>query len=82
MARIKSESKLRERVLAMLPEGIPAEAVVDVECDWDSYWVYLRTGYKAPATDSHTIHEWTLADLKKEVRRIYVVADDEGGYEG
>ena len=50
MPRIKSESKLMARVLKMLPNGIPAEAVVAVECDWDSYWVYLRTGYNAPGT--------------------------------
>ena len=82
MARIKDEAVLRERVLAMLPEGIPEEAVVDVECDWDSYWVYLRTGYNAPGTECHTIHEDILKALRREVRGIYTVQNDMGGYEG
>lgn len=82
MPRIKSESKLMARVLKMLPKGIPAEAVVAVECDWDSYWVYLRTGYNAPGTECHTIHEDTLKALRSEVHGIYTVQNDMGGYEG
>lgn len=82
MARIKDEAELMARVLKMLPKGIPAEAVAAVECDWDSYWVYLRNGYNAPGTGCHTIHENTLRALREEVRGIFVVQDDKGGYEG
>lgn len=82
MARIKDETVLMARVLKMLPGSIPKDAVVAVECDWDSYWVYLRTGYNAPGTACHTIHEDTLKALRREVRGIYTVQNDMGGYEG
>ena len=91
MARIKDEAVLMDRVLKMLPKGIPAEAVAAVEYDpidggddgyHPSYWIYLRNGYHAPGAGCHTIHEDTLRALREEVRGIFVVQDDEGGYEG
>lgn len=81
--RITDEKVLMERVIKMLPKGIPATAIESVECDpWDglngggSYWVYLHDGYIATGMGCHTIHEDTLADLKGEIAGIEVWEDD------
>ena len=80
MARIKTEKELLDRVLKMLPAGIPAEAIAGVEIDniagWNGYWVYLHDGYISPEMDCHTIHEDTLAELKALVSNIEVWEDD------
>lgn len=81
MARITSEKVLKDRVVKMLPKGVPASAIESVECDpYDgenggpSYWVYLHDGWRCE--DGHTIHEDTLADLKPMVRSIEPWPDD------
>lgn len=83
MARITSEKELMERVIKMLPKGVPAEAIEGVECDpWDggngggSYWVYLNDGWISPTMQCHTIHEDTLAELRPMVREIERWDDD------
>ena len=81
--RIKDEAILLDRVIKMLPKGVPAEAIAGVECDpWDgedggpSYWVYLETGWICPPMECHTIHEDTLAKLKPYVKSIEPWPDD------
>ena len=83
MAKIRDENVLMERVVKMLPKGIPAEAIDAVECDpWDcdeptgSYWVYLSTGWKCDLMECHTIHEATLKDLKVMIDSIVPWPDD------
>lgn len=71
-----------ERVIKMLPKGIPASAINDVECDPDngsnggSYWVYLSAGWKSPDDWCHVIHEDTLADLRAMVKGVEAWDDD------
>lgn len=81
---ITSEKVLKERVIKMLPKGIPAEAVSDVECDPvdggecgndPSYWVYLAHGYQADP-GCHVIHEDTLKDLKVMMDLVKPWPDD------
>lgn len=74
---IRDESILMERVIKMLPKGVPASAIESVECDpYDgengggSYWVYLNDGWICNAMECHTIHEDTLKELKVMVRDI------------
>ncbi len=83
--RITDESILMQRVIKMLPKGIPAEAIDDVECDpmdggddmnSPSYWVYLKAGYRCYLTDCHTIHEDTLKDLKPYLESVEEWPDD------
>ena len=84
MARhIKDESILFDRVIKMLPKGVPAEAIAAVECDpYDgenggpSYWIYLENGWICPEMECHTIHEDTLAKLKPMVKSIEPWPDD------
>lgn len=84
MARITSNAVLMERVIKMLPKGIPAEAIDSVECDATdgdgpdgaSYWVNLNEGWKCLETDCHVIHEDTLADIRRCVRQIAPWPDD------
>ena len=84
MARhINDETILLDRVLKMLPKGVPPEAISDVECDpYDgenggpSYWVYLAAGWICPEMGCHTIHEDTLAKLKPMVKSIEPWLDD------
>jgi len=83
MARITDERILLDRVIKMLPKGIPAEAIHGVECDpYDgtdgggSYWVYLADGYWNPTMGCHTIHEDTLAELRPYIKEIEVWPDD------
>ena len=84
MARhINDEAILFDRVLKMLPKGIPPEAISEVECDpYDgenggpSYWVYLAAGWICPEMECHTIHEDTLAKLKPMVKSIEPWPDD------
>ena len=80
---ITSEKILMERVVKMLPKGIPASCIESVECDpYDgangggSYWVYLNDGWRCVLMDCHTIHEDTLKDLKEMVRSIEPWPDD------
>lgn len=75
MARIISEAVLMDRVVKMLPKGIPASAINAVECDpYDglngggSYWVYLNDGYISPEMGCHTIHEDTLKDVVSGIK--------------
>ena len=81
--RITSEAVLMQRVIAMLPRGVPASAISAVECDpYDgedggpSYWVYLAPGWICPEMECHTIHEDTLAKLKPMVKSIEPWPDD------
>lgn len=81
--RIKDEAVLLDRVIKMLPKGVPAEAISGVECDpYDgedggpSYWVYLANGWICPEMECHTIHEDTLAKLKPMVKSIEPWPDD------
>lgn len=83
MERITSEKVLMDRVLKMLPKGIPAEAIDSVECDpfnglngGGSYWVYLKEGYICPTMGCHTIHEDTLAELKLMLAEVKEWPDD------
>ena len=84
MARhINDEAILLDRVLKMLPRGVPKEAIEDVECDpYDgenggpSYWVYLAPGWICPEMECHTIHEDTLAKLKPMVKSVEPWPDD------
>ena len=84
MARhINDEAILLDRVLKMLPRGVPKEAIADVECDpYDgenggpSYWVYLAPGWICPEMECHTIHEDTLAKLKPMVKSVEPWPDD------
>ena len=80
---ITDESVLLDRVIKMLPKGVPTEAIAEVECDpYDgenggpSYWVYLNTGWICPLMECHTIHEDTLAKLKPYVKSIEPWPDD------
>ena len=86
MARITDEAVLMDRVIKMLPKGIPASAINSVECDptdgengGPSYWVYLNDGYISPEMGCQTIHEDTLKELKNVVGCIEVDPDDEVG---
>lgn len=81
--RIKDAEILFDRVIKMLPKGVPAEAIKEVE--WDpfdgedggpSYWVYLASGWICPEMGCHTIHEDTLAKLKPLVKSIESWPDD------
>ncbi len=42
------------------------------EKEWDdgaySYWIYLKAGYEVDGQS--TIHEYTIRDLKEELKRI------------
>ena len=38
--------------------------------DQDGYWVYLKDGYYSPTLDCGTIHEDTIKDVLKEIRKI------------
>lgn len=81
--RITNEAILHDRVIKMLPKGVPPEAIEDVECDlYDgedggpSYWVYTAPGWLVSYMDCHTIHEDTLAKLKPYVKSIVPWPDD------
>lgn len=80
---INDEATLLARVLKMLPKGVPADAIEDVECDpWDgedggpSYWVYTAPGWLVADMGCHTIHEDTLAKLKPYIQSIVPWPDD------
>ena len=80
---ITDENILMDRVLKMLPRGIPKEAIEAVECDpYDgedggpSYWVYTAPGWLVTDMDCHTIHEDTLAKLKPYIQSIEPWPDD------
>ena len=81
--RIKDAEILFDRVIKMLPKGVPTDAIKEVE--WDpydgedggpSYWVYLASGWICPEMECHTIHEDTLAKLKPLVKSIEPWPDD------
>lgn len=80
---ITDEAILLDRVIKMLPKGVPPEAIEDVECDpYDgenggpSYWVYTAPGWLVSYMDCHTIHEDTLAKLKPYIQSIVPWPDD------
>lgn len=81
--RITDEAVLLDRVIKMLPKGVPADAIEDVECDpWDgedggpSYWVYTAPGWLVADMGCRTIHEDTLAKLKPYIQSIVPWPDD------
>lgn len=79
--RITNTKELQERCTKMLPKGIPAEAIASVEYDeynaggTGAYWVYLVAGYQ-DGTQCHTIHEDTLAELKRALHDVEIWPDD------
>ena len=83
MARITDESILMDRVVKMLPKGVPSDAIASVECDpYDgangggSYWVYLDAGWRCVLTDCHTIHEDTLREVRPMLKSVERWDDD------
>lgn len=47
------------------------ESVADTYVDSDGYWIYLADGWMAYGERGcHTIHEWTVADLKDAISQI------------
>lgn len=84
--RINSREELWERAAAMLPKGIPAEAIGDVEIDYEydavgrrcfnGYWIYLAAGFICKDMECHTIHEDTLAEIKEKMESVDVWEDD------
>lgn len=83
--RISDEKVLMERVIKMLPKGVPAEAIESVECDpynggeygdRHSYWVNLAAGWKSPDDWCHVIHENNLKELAVMVGGVEEWSDD------
>lgn len=81
MPRIKTEKELMERVISMLPRQLKGKDVIhDVEIDpynngdspdGISYWIYINDGYRTEnGRGCHTIHEDTLTEIKRELKRI------------
>ena len=85
MSRQVDEATLWERLNKMIPKSLKdkgytiVDIVEDVECDdidggdgYDpSYWVYLNDGFVSEhGMGSHTLHEDTLKELKKQMSRI------------
>lgn len=46
------------------------EAINDFYKDIDGYWIDLKNDYESRSTLCQTIHEYTIADIKKELRTI------------
>lgn len=38
--------------------------------DSDGYWVYSKASYMFPNTECHTAHEYTQAEILKEIRTL------------
>lgn len=81
MSRITNENILKEKVIHMLPKHLKGKNVINsVEIDYGyngdspdgiSYWVYINDGYRTEnGYGWHTIHEDTIIDIKKELKRI------------
>lgn len=83
MAKITDHEALIQRVIEMLPKSVPTSAIERVEFDSEnsvgaegekeirgSYWVYLNSGWTIPETGCSSIHEDTLADLGREIKKI------------
>lgn len=52
-------------------------AVVDIYKDMDGWWIELSNDFISTSTETHTIHEYTLADLKKQFKTITKVEQPE-----
>ncbi len=50
-------------------------AISEVFKDSDGYWIYLNYGYISTETQCGTIHEYTLADLRKQLKTIRKIED-------
>lgn len=46
------------------------EAIADVYKDMDGYWITLKEGYISTSTETQTIHEYTLAETRKQLKTI------------
>lgn len=72
MAKITTEKELMDRVVKMLPKGIPAEAIEEVEIEnWNMsgrYWVYLNDGWMFERC--HIIHENSLDEIRKCLKMV------------
>lgn len=90
MAKAVSEEKLMDIARKALPKGMPKEAIVSVEVDCYgnsersdgvSYWVYLRSGFRAEGgRGCHTIHEDTIKEIKDALWGVVETDDDDDGY--
>lgn len=49
------------------------EAVDETNVDLDGYWIYLKDGWNMDG--EKTIHCYTVADLKEDIRRIEKVGE-------
>ncbi|MCM5673022.1 hypothetical protein [Staphylococcus hominis] len=46
------------------------DCVLDLYKDIDGYWLILKDGYKSTTTDTPTIHEFTIKELKSALPTI------------
>ena len=42
--------------------------IVDERRDDNGYWVYFNPGWINPETETHSIHETTIAEIKRQLR--------------
>ena len=52
-------------------------AISEVFKDSDGYWIYLNYGYISTETQWGTKHEYTLADLRKQLKTIRKIEDND-----
>lgn len=52
------------------------EAITDIYKDMDGWWVELKPEYVSTSTGTSTIHEFTVADMKKEFKTIERVEEE------
>lgn len=43
------------------------DAIESCEKDGDGYWIYLKDGYNAVATGCHTMHGYTISELREDI---------------
>lgn len=46
------------------------EAIKEVHKDIDGYWVYLEEGFISTTTEVDCIHEYSIADVKRQFKTI------------
>lgn len=65
------DGKIPTSIWKYIPDNL-MDAIADTAVTSDGYWVYLNEGWRAydHAEDCGTIHTYTIADLRNDLKTI------------
>ena len=74
------ESQINKETEAFIAKYVPKKhqhKIAEAYKDSEGWWIWLADGFISTSTEGQTIHEYTIADVKKEFKTIVEVEVEE-----